>query len=196
MKYADINALFTAKVAEFLSKGYVINSTSMAGHQGEIAKVDLRNENEIIRIWFGTAYKNFRDGLTVMVARCTDERLMAPMTGRRSDTIWTDNMEVIESRTFWQMQRNYREVDFYVEGDAGIEAIEKHEKRCELRYWNQHPQKIFEGVEKKMVPAVKRHLNKSSFKSANIRKVWKQWSADQGKYLYQIQTLKHTIVLG
>ena len=196
MKYADINALFTAKVAHYLTNGYVINSASMAGHQGEIAKVDLRNEREIIRVWFGTAHKNFRDGLTVMVGRCTDERLLAPLTARRSDTIWTDNLEVIESRTFWQMQKSYRETDFYIEGDAGIEAIEKHEKRCEMRYFNPHPQKIFEGVEKKMVPAVKRHLNKASFKAANIRKVWKQWNADQGRYQYRIQTLKHTIVLG
>ena len=36
MKYADINAIFTAKVAEYIGNGYVINSASMSGHQGEI----------------------------------------------------------------------------------------------------------------------------------------------------------------
>ncbi len=196
MKYTDINALFTAKVTEYLQKGYVFNTSSMAGHQGEIAKVDLRNDHEIIRIWFGTEYRNFRNGLTVIVGRYTDERFMQPLEYGRSQTLWTDNMEVIEHRTFWQMQKRYRDIDFYVEGDAGIEAIEKHEKRCEMRYYNQHPQKIFEGMEKKMVPAVKRHLNKSSFKSANIKKVWKAWNENKGRYMYQIQTLKHTIVLG
>ena len=196
MKYADINALFTQKVAEYIGKGYVINSTTMAGHQGEIAKVDLRNDHEIIRIWFGTAYRNFRDGLTVMVGRTTNERLMQPMTSRRSDTLWTNDLEVIEERTFWQMQKGYREVDFYVEGEAGEKAIELHEKRCEQRYFVQHPQRDFAGVERKMVSAVKRHLNKSSFKVANIKRVWKQWDKDQSRYLYKIQTLKHTIVLG
>jgi len=196
MKYADINALFTQKVAEYIGKGYVINSTTMAGHQGEIAKVDLRNDHEIIRIWFGTAYRNFRDGLTVMVGRTTDERLMQPMTSRRSDTLWTDNLEVIEERTFWQMQKGYREVDFYVEGEAGEKAIELHEKRCEQRFYVEHPQRVFENVETLVVKAVKRHLNRSSFKTANIKKVWKQWSADQGRYEYRVQTLKHTIVLG
>ena len=196
MKYADINALFTQKVAEYIGKGYVINSTTMAGHQGEIAKVDLRNDHEIIRIVFGTVYKNFRDGVAVTVGRYTNERYLQPMEFRRSDTIWTNDMEVIENREFWQMQKNYRGVDFFVEGDAGVEAIEKHEKRCEQRFYVQHPQRDFTGVERKMVSAVKRHLNKSSFKVANIKRVWKQWDKDQSRYLYKIQTLKHTIVLG
>lgn len=196
MKYADINAIFTAKVAEYIGNGYVINSTTMAGHQGEIAKVDLRNDHEIIRIWFGTAYRNFRDGLTVMVGRTTDERYLQPMTSRRSDTIWTNDLEVIEERTFWQMQKRYRGIDFYVEGEAGEKAIDLHEKRCEQRFFVQHPQRDFTGVEKKMVSAVKRHLNKSSFKVANIKRVWKQWDKDQNRYKYMVQTLKHTIVLG
>lgn len=196
MKYADINAIFTAKVAEYLSKGYVFNTPSMAGHQGEIAKVDLRNGEEIIRINMDSTYGNWRYGVAITVGRYTEEQLLRPMEFRSTDTIWTNRMEVIERREFWQMLKNGREADFFIEGEAGENAVKLHEARCEARYWNQHPQRIFENVEKTMVKAVKRHLNRSSFKAANIKKVWKQWDSATERYTYRIQTLKHTIVLG
>ena len=65
----------------------------------------------------------------------------------------------------------------------------------ETRYFNEHPSRQFEGMEKVMVKAVKRHLNRRSFKSQNIKKVWKTWDNSEGRYLYKVQTLKHTIVL-
>ena len=41
MKYIDINQRFTAKVAEYIAKGYTINTATMSGSQGEVAHVDL-----------------------------------------------------------------------------------------------------------------------------------------------------------
>lgn len=35
MKYIDINQKFTAKVAEYIAKGYTINTATMSGSQGE-----------------------------------------------------------------------------------------------------------------------------------------------------------------
>ena len=93
------------------------------------------------------------------------------------------------------MTKNWREIDFYLEGEAGEQAIEKTEQRSRTRYFNEHPTRDFEGMEKRMVKAVKRHLNRSSFKSQNIKRVWKSWDNNEGRYIYQIKTLKHTIVL-
>ena len=42
MKRSDIDKVFTAYVAQLISNGYSIWSESMAGHQGEIAKILLR----------------------------------------------------------------------------------------------------------------------------------------------------------
>lgn len=42
MKHTEIEAIMTAKVNEFITKGYTINATTMSGSQGEIAKIDFR----------------------------------------------------------------------------------------------------------------------------------------------------------
>ena len=41
MKYAEINKRYTEIVSEYISKGYILNTATMAGSQGEIASVDL-----------------------------------------------------------------------------------------------------------------------------------------------------------
>ena len=50
MKSSEINAIYAAKVAEFLTAGYTINTQTMNGSQGEIAKIDFRKGNEVIRV--------------------------------------------------------------------------------------------------------------------------------------------------
>ena len=50
MKYSDINKMFTTEVNKYLAQGYRFNTASMNGSQGELAKVDLTNGTEIIRI--------------------------------------------------------------------------------------------------------------------------------------------------
>ena len=41
MKKTTIERMYTAKVAELLNQGWHINATTMSGHQGEIAHIDL-----------------------------------------------------------------------------------------------------------------------------------------------------------
>ena len=50
MKYSDINKMFTTEVNKYLAQGYRFNTASMNGSQSELAKVDLTNGTEIIRI--------------------------------------------------------------------------------------------------------------------------------------------------
>lgn len=195
MKYSEIEAIYTAKVTEYIAKGYSINTATMSGHQGEIAKIDLRKDGEIIRILMETEHdEHFREAVVIIVGRDTEER-NSRNTGRHGyDTIWNYKLEVIEKRTFWQMQKDYRDVDFYIEGEAGEKAIEAHRARVRASAYNSTPDKIFKDAEKTVVKAVKRHLNRSSFKVQNIVKVWKTWNED--RYIYKVQTLKHTITLG
>lgn len=195
MKYSEIEAIYTEKVTEYIAKGYSINTNTMSGHQGEIAKIDLRKDGEIIRILMDTERDNhFHEAVVIIVGRNTDENA-ARRTGRSGyDTIWNYKLEVIEKRTFWQMQKDYRDVDFYLEGEAGEKALETRSSRFKARHFNPTPDKIFKDVEKTVVKAVKRHLNRTSFKVQNIVKVWKTWN--EGRYIYKVQTLKHTITLG
>ena len=48
MKSTEINAIFSAKVNELLAAGYQINTNTMDGSQGEIAKIDFRKNEEVI----------------------------------------------------------------------------------------------------------------------------------------------------
>ena len=137
MKFTEINAIFSEKVAKYLNEGYVLHPYTMAGHQGEIAKVDLTNGKEIIRVWLDTVNcdsYHFRQGIALTVGRSTNERLLNPRNYRWSDTLWNNDCEVVEQRVFWQMVREYREVDFYIEGDEGLEAVKKTDERAKVRY--------------------------------------------------------------
>lgn len=50
MKRTELDVIFTNKVNEYLARGYVFNTNTMSGSQGEIAHVDLRKGDEILRI--------------------------------------------------------------------------------------------------------------------------------------------------
>ena len=195
MKFAEINVIFTKKVAEYIANGYTINSNTMGGHQGEIAKIDLRKGDEVIRVLLSTEHDLFREAVVLTVGRNTDEHIAREASSRYDNIIWNNRLEIIEQRTFWQMQKNYRDLDYYIEGEAGLEAIRKGRGRTKASAYNEHPDKVFQNVEKIMVKAAKRHLNKTSFKAANIQKVWKSWNETDGRYVYYVKTLKHQFAL-
>ena len=72
MKYADINKQYTATVADYLAKGYTINTRTMCGSQGDYAHIDLTNGAEVIRIMVDTFHEwtdISLDGLEIIVGR-------------------------------------------------------------------------------------------------------------------------------
>ena len=194
MKFVEINAIYTQKVAEYIANGYTINTNTMSGHQGEIAKIDVRKGTEVIRILMDSDRKTFNHAIVIIVGRCTEEGI-GEITNQRDLTIWNNRLEIIEKRTFWQMEKDYREVDYYLEGEAGENAIAKGRERRKAMYMDEHPSREFVGVEKIVAKAVKRHLNCPGFKSQNVRRVWKAWNETDKRYCYYVQTLKHTIPL-
>ena len=50
MKYIDINRKFTETVSSYIAQGYIINTASMSGSQGEIAHIDLTDGKQIVRV--------------------------------------------------------------------------------------------------------------------------------------------------
>lgn len=196
MKFAEIEAIFTKKVTEYIVNGYSINVSTMGGHQGEIAKVDLRKGTEIIRVFLETRYGDFFTSIALVVGRNTDERIANSKGNQFGDTIWNERLEIIEEVIFWQMQKRKRGTDYYLEGEAGEQAMNKSWSRARSNFVDEHPPRTFEGVEKIVAKAVRRHLNRPGFKSQNVCKVWKSWSESENRYIYKVQTLKHTIVLG
>lgn len=94
MKYAEVNKRFSEIVVEYIGKGYVINTGTMGGSQGEIARVDLTDGSEIIRVYADTFadYENMVEGVEVVVGRA--EKCVEP-NEKNTARIWNDRVEII-----------------------------------------------------------------------------------------------------
>ena len=128
MKSSEINAIYAAKVAEFLATGYTINTNSMNGSQGEIAKIDFRKGDEVIRVMLHKETiwgENFRtnDAIVLTVGRCTDELVINARGFSRDAIIWNNRLETIEERTFFQIGER-RGADWYLAEWAASGAAE------------------------------------------------------------------------
>ncbi|MBR3239179.1 MAG: hypothetical protein IKF99_12145 [Oscillospiraceae bacterium] len=130
MKHTEIEAIMTAKVNEFITKGYTINATTMSGSQGEIAKIDFRKGDEVYRVLLEqtTEYNDHgtRDVAILTVGRSTenvirDDRPFDSM----GPTFWNNRMEIIEQRKFYQVDRRS---DYY------IEDVEEYDEMVQKRY--------------------------------------------------------------
>lgn len=102
MRYADINKRFTDIVAEYIGRGYVINTGTMTGSQGEVAKVDLTNGTEIIRVLLDkcTLYYNSHNGYRIFVGKCNNKELVNVEEGI-GRTVWSDDLTEISSERFF-----------------------------------------------------------------------------------------------
>lgn len=116
MNKDDISRIYTAKIAELLSAGYQINPWTMSGSQGEIAKVDLTNGSEIIRVLIETSYE-FRIGeiVTITIGRVVEQGGL---------TIWNHRLEVCSQIKFAQIAE-----DYYTTYDEGVKIEEKRAQR-------------------------------------------------------------------
>ncbi len=190
MKFAEINAIYSAKVASMIGAGYIINTTTMNGSQGEIAHIDLRKGNEVIRVYLHSEMThNYKEGIygdqiILTVGRCTDKDVIAMTKYSSHATIWNNKLEVVEERVFWKMES--RSDDWYIEGDEGKAAVKKNGERSYHEEY--HERREFPGMESVMLPAVRRHLGNARYPVSNIRKIYKAWSTNSGKYIYYAET--------
>lgn len=118
MNKDDISRIYTSKIAELLSAGYQINPWTMSGSQGEIAKVDLTNGSEIIRVLIEKSYNiniSVDAVVTVTIGRVVEQ------DGR---IIWNNHIEVCSQIKFAQIAE-----DYFTTYDEGVKISEKREQR-------------------------------------------------------------------
>jgi hypothetical protein len=203
MKSTDINAIFSAKVAEFLANGYQINTNTMGGSQGEVAKVDFRKGDELIRVLLDrkTIFnEHFTcDGIVLIVGRCTDPYAVNAQ-GFRDATIWNSHLEVIEERTFCKMGMRWNDSDWYLEGAEAEEAQKKTRERAKLqwsmeRHEESRNRKEYTGEEIKniLLPAVRRHLERPKLKADRIDKIVRVWK--ENRFEYTVTTLGKKVAI-
>ena len=115
MKRYDIDKIFTRLMGEYLEDGYLLNTNTMSGHQGEVAKVDLRKGDEVIRLVLekGTNWNSNADWYAITIGRCVE-----PVRKEDWATIWTSKLEEIDRYCIYQIGK-----DWYT-------GIEGYAKRC------------------------------------------------------------------
>lgn len=205
MKSAEINAIYAAKAAEYLAAGYTINTNSMNGSQGEIAKIDFRKGDEVIRlmlnsetIW-GEDYRT-ADAIVLTVGRCTDERVINTKGFGRDAIIWNERLEVIEKRIFFQFGRR-RDCDWYLEGEEAEEALTKNRQRSHLRWEIERAEEsrtrtkdiTSDQIKAILISAVRRHMNKPKLKVERIAKIVR--SRKNGRFEYTVTTIGKNVVV-
>lgn len=176
MKYAEINKKFTEKVAEYLSMGYIINTRTMSGTQGELAKVDLTDGTEIVRVVPERNHRDSKDVVILTVGRVTEA--VYPNNPDDMGTIWNGRLEAIERHTWYR--HDFRK-DWYVtagEEDA-ICGIHRERVANSQIFWT----KTFdESVKKIVLSFIRRQPKCKSIKQADIESVYKITTNFEGKW--------------
>ena len=96
MKKTTVERMYTAKVAELLNQGWHIHTSTMPGHQGEVAHVDLTDGSEIRRAllcremtWGHSGADFYGHKLIILVGKNTD-----PIWPGWDSTLWNNHIEV------------------------------------------------------------------------------------------------------
>lgn len=176
----DIEKLFTDKVNEYLSNGYIFHCTTMSGNQGEIAKVDLYKGDDVIRILLDSHFQQvdmLDSYVSLVVGRNTDK-----LYGTTIDTIWSYRLDVIEEQRFYSVGRDKR---FYV----SMEEAEKCEQKRSDRYyasWMSDRQILPEKANRIVWSFMKRQYDCKTIRLNQIEQVYKKVRSD-GKVWYYVK---------
>ena len=169
----DIENVYTDTIKDYLNKGYRIYYSTMGGSQGEIAKIDLTNDKEVIRILLDSETEHYRehpihkyidlDYLTIIVGRNTDK-----LRGDSfSDIIWNEHLELISEIRFYKIGR--RNNSFFGTKQEAIDAQCKYYERFDFRDLYSRDEIIFSDKAKEIIlPWVKRQ---KKCKSVNVKQI-------------------------
>lgn len=168
MKYREINKRYTEIVTAYMNKGYTINTASMSGTQGEIAKIDLTDGTEIIRILIG-CFHDFDDcgteGIEILVGKVTED--VKPHSNADRKTIWNDHLEIIHQERFYQIG-TYGS-DFYGSKEEAERAATIRSERWKLHRKDNPPIEL--KNEKAIEIAEKIIRTKFNYKRINISEI-------------------------
>lgn len=187
----DIEAIFTKKVTEYIQKGYVFSVATMSGHQGEIGKVDLRNEHEVVRIMLtsSTDYRTNTKAIVLTIGRTERNERKGFELNDMAETIWNDKLEVIEQRKFYMISERD---EVFTEDAAEYEAIaEKQMARMRERYEKKAKHFTGDAMRKAVLPFVRRQSKCKCAKLSDIKEIVKversMFSGEANRYDYCVE---------
>lgn len=125
MKYAEINKRYTQIVAEYITKGYQINSGTMSGSQGETAKVDFTDGKCVIRVMLSRFHRDLHtNGYEIIVGKTTDN---IKINDDICNTIWNNRLEIIYCEKFYEIGEDRKSGKEY---GTEKEAENARQKQC------------------------------------------------------------------
>lgn len=201
MKKQAIREAFTQKVAELLAQGYTLFPDTMAGHQGEIAKVDLSNGSEIVRVLLTRDHRYDRDedgyrGDTVVlvVGKAGGDTRILPGWG--DSTIWNNRLEVHTKIEWADIGEGWRH-----RGSDWYTTLEEGKRIMKIRYarYKAQDRPIREDLGEAFKTAALKWLRKQprmkSCRLEDIEKFERVWFSD-GSRRFEIRAKGRTFMLG
>ena len=132
MRYENINAEYTEEVSKFIQNGWTINTTTMSGSQGEVAKVDFTDGKRIARVALEKKYDSEMcvDYYAITTSVTNDDCKVVP-NKMYSNTIWDKDMTEVSVQRFYRASVMYN-VDWFVSHEEALENNEKWtERQCQ-----------------------------------------------------------------
>ncbi|MBU8988130.1 hypothetical protein KTF61_00735 [Faecalibacterium prausnitzii] len=137
MKYADINRRVTEIVADYIQRGYSINTATMEGSQGEVASIDLTDGKNVIRIFvqrFWLKDDLYNDGYELIVGEADRGIRAHQPAGRMYETIWNNKLNVIRSDEFYEIGKTHGRPAWFGSRDEAVAAENIRVNRYAHRY--------------------------------------------------------------
>ncbi len=118
-----------------MNKGYIVNTATMGGSQGEVAHIDLTNGTEIVRVLLTTGIESDESGIYHIISLTAGKADASIMPNSSGDwqTIWNNRLDVIDSETWYVLYQARGGTVYGTKEEA--RAIE--EKQY-IRYRNKH----------------------------------------------------------
>lgn len=165
MKFAEINRKFTEKVAGYIGAGWTVNTGTMSGTQGEVAKVDLTDGNRIVRVKMNKVSNNYRYGFEISVGYAKPKSI--PNSFNTWQTIWDRELDIVSHEVFYQPNMD-NSVDWFVTEEESIACAEKMWGRYHSRYMGSASKDLTERCAPVVLSFVKRQPKCKSAKLADV----------------------------
>lgn len=178
----EISAIATAKVNEFIEKGYVFNFGTMAGSQGDVFYADLNKGNITYRVRVYNSEDKDHNDLLVLEVRRVERGFVTDSLG---NTIWNSDGEVVESRTWYRVNRHRR--DIYTDSFENIVAARTIRK--ERRMSRRDNDEISVISPEKVLERVRSHRGYKQAKVSDIKRVYRT-TADYGIFCHAVYVVE------
>lgn len=196
MKFAEINRKLTEIVADYISRGYTINTNTMnCLNPGVLGKVDVTDGKEIVRIlleefreeadWLDEGWTPRLYGVRLVVGRATEN--LKP-NRKNIGGIWNSNLDILSEEKFYRV--GDWDADWY--GTAGDAVIREKKHRKRLRdSWDSEYTLFGEDAKRIVLPFLRRQKNCKTATAKNITRVSKRVRFDgPGKSVQYIVSCK------